>query len=59
MFSANIIHANIARGGDKRGRKIYMKSPQPDAFMVLNILDAVGFQGLTLERKKMIKVKPP
>ena len=30
-----------------------MKSPQPDAFMVLNILDAVGLSGIDFGKKKL------
>ena len=30
-----------------------MKSPQPDAFMVLNILDAVGLSGIAIGKKKL------
>ena len=30
-----------------------MKSPQPDAFMVLNILDAVGLLGIDFGKKKL------
>ena len=42
VFSANIIHANITGEGDKRRRKIYMKSPQPDASFMVGFRAGLG-----------------